>query len=299
MKFVSFLVIASFLNLQALHAKVLQEGWYQILSGQQHVGYLVQKYEFDESKKQFKFTSFMKTNPLGGDVTESVSALSSDGFDPVSYQYTTQVGKNIKLIDANFKAGNMTAKITDGTETKTVQDKLKKGTFLSYFLVYMILQNKAGLKTGTSFEYNAIAEEDAKAYTGYADVKEMETINGHESFKVLTRFKDVKSISNITPIGEVLQVRQPVTGLQLIAATKDEATKGFPSSDKSIKSLFGQVPADSNFSKPIAASSGVSAPVETKSDKKEFTEPSKFPKGMTVPPGKKLPTKVTNPTQAE
>jgi hypothetical protein len=293
MKFVSLLVIASFLNLQVLHAKVLQEGWYQILSGQQHVGYLVQRYDFDESKKQFKFTSFMKTNPLGGDVMESVAATSSDGFDPVSYQYTTQVGKSIKFIDANFKAGSMTAKINEGSEVKTVTDKVKKGTFLSYFLVYMILQNKAGLKSGTSFEYNAIAEEDAKAYTGYADVKEMETINGHESFKVLNRFKDVKSISNITPIGEVLQVRQPVTGLQLIAASKDDATKGFTLADKTLKSLFGTVPADSNFSKPVAAAAPAPAPT------KEFKEPSKYPKGMTVPPGKKLPTKVTNPTQEE
>jgi hypothetical protein len=291
MKFVSLLVIVSFLNLELLQAKVLQEGWYQILSGQQHVGYLVQRYDFDESKKQFKFTSFMKTNALGGDVTESVSAVASDGFDPVSYQYTTQVGKTVKFIDASFKAGNMTAKITENNETKTLQEKLKKGTFLSYFLIYMILQNKAGLKSGVSFQYDAIAEEDAKTFTGYADIKEMETINGHESFKILNRFKDVKSISNVTPIGEVLQVRQPVTGLQLIAASKDEATKGFPSADKSIKSLFGEAPHDSNFSKAATGSPAITVTPPATEEKKEFKEPSKYPKGMTVPPGKKLPVK--------
>src|SRR5690606_41368207 len=65
-------------------------------------------------------------------------------------------------------------------------------------------------------------------------VTEMEDVNGHQSFKVLTRFKDIKSISNITPIGEVIQVRQPVTGIQLKAATQEVATKGFPSAAKSI-----------------------------------------------------------------
>lgn len=299
MKFVSLLVIVSFLtvsiyDLQLLQAKTLQEGWYQVLSGQQHVGYLVQKYDFDESKKQFKFSSFMKTNALGGDVTESVAAVASDGFDPVSYQYTTQVGKTNKLIDASFKAGSMTAKLTENGETKTIQEKLKKGTFLSYFLVYMILQNKSGLKSGVSFQYEAIAEEDAKAYTGYIDVKEMETLNGHETFKTLNRFKDVKSISHITPIGEVIQVKQPVTGLQLIASSKDEATKGFPSSDKSLKFLFGEIPKDSHFSKPKAQAAA--APTEKNV---EFTEPSKFPKGMTVPPGKNMPVKKSDNTIKE
>lgn len=300
MKFTSVLILITFLSAQFANAKVLQEGWYQILSGQQHVGYLVQRYDFDESKKQFKFTSFMKTNALGGDVTESVSALSSDGFDPISYQYTTQVGKTAKLIDASFKKGSMTAKITEGAETKTIQDTLKKGTFLSYFLVYMILQNKSGLKSGASFEYNAIAEEDAKVSKGYADVKEMENVNGHETFKVFNRFKDIKSISNITPIGEVVQVRQPVTGLQLVAASKDTATKGFPSSDKSLKSLFGTIPADSHFSKPkTPVAPAVPVKTEAKPEEAaatpeknvEFKEPSNLPKGTTIPPGKLPPKK--------
>lgn len=285
MKLISALVIVSFLSINLAHAKTLQEGWFQILSGQQHVGYLVQRYSFDEAKKQFKFTSFMKTNALGGDVTESVNATSSDGFDPISYQYTTQAGKSIKLIDASFKAGAMTAKITENNEIKTIQDKLKKGTFLSYFLVYMILQNKSGLKSGVSFQYDAIAEEDAKAYTGFADVKEMEKVNGQEAFKVLNRFKDIKSISYITPIGEVIQVKQPVTGLQLIASTKADATKGFPSSDKSIKALFGTVPQDSHISQTKTTEVSIEKPAEKKVI---FDEPSKFPKGMTVPPGKIL-----------
>lgn len=287
MKFIAALVLVSFLCLQSLQAKVLQEGWYQILSGQQHVGYLVHRYDFDEKKKQFKFTSFMKTNALGGDVTESVTAVASDGFEPVSYQYTTLVGKNNMFIDASFKDGTMTAKITKGGETKTIHEKLKKGTFLSYFLVYMILQNKAGLKSNVSFEYNAIAEEEAKTYKGYVDVKEVESINGHETFKVFNRFKDIKSISNITPIGEVVQVRQPLTGLQLIAASKADATKGFPSSDKSLKTLFTTIPQDSHFSKPKASAIPQVAPAKVDDLKQE---PSTLPKGTTIPPGK-LPPK--------
>ncbi len=288
MKFIAALVLTSFINCNLLHAKTLQEGWYQILSGQQHVGYLVQRYEFDEKKKNFKFTSFMKTNALGGDVTESVTATASDGFEPISYQYTTLVGKSNKFIDASFKSGSMTAKITESGETKTIQEKLKKGTFLSYFLVYMILQNKSGLKSNVSFEYNAIAEEDAKSSKGFVDIKEMETVDGHETFKVFNRFKDIKSISNISPIGEVVRVRQPVSGLQLIAAPQAMATKGFPSSDKSLKSLFTTIPKDSHFSKPKSPAIPQVAPAKV--DQLDSSS-SPLPKGTTVPPGKSLPKK--------
>lgn len=289
MKFISALFFVSFLSLSSLQAKVLQEGWYQILSGQQHVGYIVQRYDFDEAKKQFKYTSFMKTNALGGDVTESVSATASDSLAPVSYQYTTQVGKTAKLIDASFKKNTMTAKVTEGAETKTIQDTFKDDkVFLSYFLVYKLLGHKSGLKKGLSLQYDAIAEEDAKAYKGYVDVTDLEEVNGHQTFKVLNRFKEVKSISSITPIGEVLQVRQPVTGLQLIATTKETATKGFPSSDKSLKALFGTIPQDAHFAKAKAeAPKAEAAPAEKKV---EFKEPSQLPKGTTIPPGK-LPPK--------
>lgn len=287
MKF-ALVLIFSILTFQA-KASVLQEGWYQILSGQQHVGYIVQRYDFDEAKKQFKFTSFMKTNALGGDITESVMAVSSDTFAPISYQYTTQAGKSVKLIDASFKNGSMTAKITENGETKTVQDAIKKEVFLSYFLVYKLLQHKTGIKSGVSLQFDAIAEEDAKVFKGFVDVKEMETVNGHEAFKVLNKFKDVKTISHITPIGEILQMKQPFTGLQSIAATKADATKGFPSSDKLIKTLFGNVPPDSHITKAKAqAAPAAPAPTEKKV---EFSEPSTMPKGMTVPPGKNLPTK--------
>ena len=292
MKFASLIIVALLLN-SPLQAKVLQEGWFQILSGQQHVGYVVQRYDFNESKKQFKFTSFMKTNALGGDVTESVDATASDTFAPVSYQYTTVVGKSSKFIDANFKGDSMTAKITEGGETKTVQDKLKsKETFLSYFLVYKVLQHKTGLKSGLSLEYDAIAEEDAKVFKGYIDVKEMENMNGVEAFKVLNKFKDIKSISHITPIGEIIQVKQPVTGLQLVAATKENATKGFPLSDKSIKTLFGTVPADSHIAKPKQSLTPVQPAAPGKN--LEFSEPSTLPKGTTIPPGKGLPPKKVN-----
>ncbi len=251
----SFLLFASILVFSvSSSAKVLQEGWFKLLLGTQHAGYAVQKYSFDDAKKEFHVTTFTKTNALGGNFTESLTAKSTSGFDPISYQYTMTVGKKTKLIDAAFKNGSMTAKITEDGQTKTIEDKLAKGTFLSSFLVYMILNNKTGMKVGNSFEYNAIAEEDAKSYKGFADVSGTETVNGHETFKVLVKYKDTQYINHVTPIGEMYDVKQPASAVQLVAATKEEATRGFTSSDKLIKNLFGGLPQNSSLAIAKAAS---------------------------------------------
>lgn len=249
MKYIILILFLIFMiNLRA-HSAVLQEGWFQVLLGTQHVGYQVYRYEFDEKKKQFKFTSFTKTNALGGDLTDSLQAVSTQGFEPISYQYTSQVGKESKLIDAAFKNGQMTARIVEKGQTRTETLKIKKETFLSYFLVYLMLNNKSGIKKGLSFKYDAIAEEDAKVYTGFADIKDLEKINGHEVFRVTNKFKNVQAISFITPDGRMMEVRQPTIGSQLKIATQAEATKGFPSAEKSLKTLFKTIPEDSPLTK--------------------------------------------------
>jgi len=287
MKLTAVFIFISIFTIQT-QAKTLQEGWFQLLSGQQHVGYIVQRYSFDDSKKQFKYVAYTKTNALGGNINESVTEVCDTGFAPVSYQYTSQVDKNAKLIDAVFKGDSMTAKITEGDQKNTIQEKIKKGTFLSNFLIYMILNNKAGLKTGNSFEYNAIAEEDAKVSKGFADVKEIETVNGHETFKILNNFKDIKSINHVSPIGEILDIKQPANGLQLIAAKKEDATKGFPSSDKLVKTLFGDIPKDSPLATPKAETKMPTKKSKPKADDAINANAAH----VEVPPGKAMPPKI-------
>jgi hypothetical protein len=183
------------------------------------------------------------------------------------------VGKKPKLIDAVFKNGAMTAKVTEDGQTKTIQDKIDKGTFLSSFLVYMILNNKAGLKTGNNFEYNAVAEEDAKVYKGFADVNATEKSNGHDTFKILVKYKDVQSVNHVTPIGEMYDVKQPASSLQLIASKKEEATKGFANSDKLLKNLFGSIPKDSPLT--VASAEAQKAVAPATSAEKATTLPAK------------------------
>ena len=54
---------------------------------------------------------------------------------------------------------------TDGKKNvRTEESKIPKGTFLSSFLVYILLQKK--LVLNDAFKYSAVAEEDGGSYWG-------------------------------------------------------------------------------------------------------------------------------------
>ena len=226
------------------HAEILFEGYSKILSGDQHIGYVVSRYEFDSKKKQFISTYLLKTGKGNGEVTESLHAVADSELAPISYEYTTLAGKDAKTIDARFKAGTLSAVIKTGGKIQRIEKKIPKGTFLSTFLVYLMLKSKDGLKSETNYEYQAIAEEDAAIYKGQALVGKEENHNGFKAFKILNTFKDSKFLSFVNERGEVLGTNamgQNIT-TELVADPSD-ATTGQSFSSTILKTLFGNVPA--------------------------------------------------------
>lgn len=232
--------------LSKAHATILQEGWYKIISGGQHVGFVVLRIEFDEKKKQFVSTSFTQTNPLAGNLKESLVATTSEKFEPVSYMYTSQIGQLVRIIDTSFSKGNMAAKVKDGEKQESVQQKIEKGTFLSQFLVYVILQSKQGLKAGNNFSYSAIAEEDAKVHSGDAFVQGSEKYQGQDAYKVMVTFKGTKFVNYVTPKGVILVTKSPTQSLSTeLVPNQELATKGFDVNRKHLTLLFKNIPGTS------------------------------------------------------
>src|SRR5690606_26221447 len=109
------------------------------------------------------------------DVTESLRAVADADLNPVSYAYTSIVGKATKTIDAKFTKGKMTATITENGKNKSASLTVPKGGFLSTFLVYLMLKSKSGLTAESKYDYKAIAEEDAAIQKGEAFVNKAET----------------------------------------------------------------------------------------------------------------------------
>lgn len=286
----NFLVALSFLfNTVFARAEILQEGWYKVLVGGQHAGYFVQRYEFDPKLKKFGSTYFLKTNALGGDFTESLQAVAADNLAPLAYKFTNKTGEVVKLIDAEFSKDVMTLKITKDGKTQTSQKALKKGVFLSTFLIFLILQNKAGgLIVDKTYDYMAIAEEDGAIYPGNAHIKALEELAGQSVFRVLNTFKDTKFISFVDVRGTIIATKAPLDSLETKKVnTQAEAVGTIPVSQKSMDELFGKVPADvkTAMAPPPPPKSEKPAVDKSKIDKLKAPE-SQVPEGLSVPPGK-------------
>lgn len=224
-----------------LMAETMFEGAYKVVSDGQHVGYVLQKYDFDPKTKIFTSIYFLKTNEKGGNITESLKAQANDKFQPLNYQYTNQTGDKIKAIDGKFSKEIMQLEITDGKTKKKETHKIPKGTFMSSFLGYMMLQK--GIKKDIKFKYSAVAEEDGASYNGEAFVEGEEKIKDFDVFRVKNKFKSANFVSYITKNGEVLKTDSPAIHLYTeLQKSISDATAGHVLPHKTLALLFGKVP---------------------------------------------------------
>lgn len=240
----SFLIgISIALISHAVRADVLFEGYSKVLVGGVHSGYTIVRYEFDNKKKQFIATTFLKTNELASNLTESLKAVSTDDLKPVSYEYTILMGTTTKAIDATFKNGKFLATVKDGAKIEKISKDLPKGAFLSSFLAYVMLRSPTGFKADTKYEFQAIAEEDAAIYKGVAYVKGQEDFNGLKALRVLNDFKGSKFISMVNEKGEMYSTKAPVQGVSTeLVAKPSEATANFQVPSPILRNLFGDIP---------------------------------------------------------
>ncbi len=226
-----------------LQAEILFEGYAKVLSGGVHVGYIINRYEFDAKKKKFISTSFLKTNDAGGGITESLQAFANEELQPQSYSYTSIVSGKARTIDAKIEKGRLLANVRNGPQDSKIVKDLPKGTFLSTFLTYIMLKSPKGLTVDTKYDYSAIAEEDADLVKGMAYVKEYDDWNGIKALKVINEFKSSKFISHVNEKGEVLSTRSPIQGIATeLVAQPSLATINMQIPTALLKKLFGDVP---------------------------------------------------------
>ncbi len=261
--------------------ETLFEGYAKVIINGQHAGFVVSRYQFDSKKNTFKSDYFLKTGKLGNEITESLQAVSSADLTPISYEYTSVVGKETKTVDAKFKNGNMTAIVTTNGKKSKIEKKIPKGTFLSTFLVYLMLKSKEGLKSDSKYEYQAIAEEDATIQKGQALVGKEETFNGFKAFKILNTFKDSKFLSYVNDRGEVLGTNMLAQNVSTEVVTNPaDATKDQQVSTSLLTAIFGEIP-KGLINAPARANKGV-MPVTKEQGKFEGTPQGQ---GIEIKPG--------------
>lgn len=280
-----FFVLCAFVIIfpQTGRADVLFEGYYKILSAKTPIGYLVQRYATDPKAGTITSIYYLKTNAVGNNVTESLKATATQTFQPISYQYTTQTNAGTKVIDASFKGGKFNYTIAENgktvTKTEDLGDKSDK-IFLSTFVGYVLLNH--GYSAGKNYQYEAVAEEDAKLLMGSAKISSSKKLNGVELFTIENSFKNARFDTVVTDKGEAIAFESP--GLELAGQlVKDpiEATKGHTVPTKTLQLLFGNVPAGTknilhSMPKAAATAPATMAPTPVTAPK---TETPKGPKG--------------------
>jgi hypothetical protein len=234
-------------------ADILFEGFTKVVLAGKHVGYVVQRYEFDPKKKEFQVRHFFHAEGSGISIKESLVARANAGFVPISYQFTEQNGDKLKMIDVAFKGQKMTGTIHSGNAAKggakpklakeIISKEIPKGAFLASFLYYMMLSGKDGIKTGVKYDYAAIAEEEAAVMSGSAYVSKEEKMNEILTFKVLNKFKNAEYISYVTGKAETILTKNATQAIETtLVASLEEAAKGMSVNTSSLKSVFGDMP---------------------------------------------------------
>ncbi len=243
MKLIIILITQLFIISQSFAADTLYEAYAKLMINDEHAGFIVTRYQFDLTKKQFISTYYLKTSSQMTDVSESLKAIADENLNPISYEYTSIAGKDTKTIDATFKGQDMTATIRNNGKVQKVNKKIEKGTFLSSFLIYLMLKSPQGLKSDAQYNYKAIAEEDADIYAGSAVVGKEELNKNIKAYKVKVEFKGQAFVSYVTNKGETIstQVQGQAVSSEIVNNPED-ATGKFLKNKKTLELLFGKVP---------------------------------------------------------
>lgn len=235
-------------SISSAQTKKLFEGYYKISSGPTHVGYFIQRYELDTKRKEFISTYFLRTSEAHGNNTESLKAYATEKLTPIKYQYTSLQGAQSKTIDANLRKNKkdeelLQVRINENGKPRVFEQKIQRGTFLSTFLIYLLLQGEKGVQTGVKYQFTAIAEEDGKPYPGDVYIASEEKIAGQNTYKILYNFKRAQFVNFINDKGDALRTVSPALDLTAeLVPTKELAIQNMNFNEKSLALLFGNVP---------------------------------------------------------
>ncbi len=221
------------------------EAYYKFFLGNKHSGFVIQRFEVHDTKKEMISTYYCFVKTPSGSTTESLLAYSDLNFEPISYQYTALADGKPKLVDAVFKNKKMTATIIENGRSKKVTLAVKPNGFLSTFLNYVILKN--GLSTGKNYNFFALSEEDPAFHEGTANIAAEQKVKNIDAFKIDFNYKGVSFVGLVANNGEPLGTLSPEQNASTeMVATRAEAVGSLPFNEKQISTLFKGLPEGKN-----------------------------------------------------
>ncbi len=240
----------------------LSDGLYRMTLDGAHVGYVIQRYEYDTEKGEFISTFFRRSAEPGGILTESLKARANSRFEPLAYEYRWSLGSAQRHIQAQFTGRQMTAQFQErGPESeppesqRQVSLEIPEKAFLSTFL--SLLMHQQGLSLEKLFNYQVVLEEEARIASGQARVASRQEQKGHKGQTVFVVEHNLKVKgpeaasaplstpyrSHITPEGLLLKTELPVQRLVLEKVEqKPMALGSLELPIEQVQNLFGSLP---------------------------------------------------------
>lgn len=228
---------------QVAWAKPLFEGYYKVTIGENHIGYLIQRFDLNSQNKTFENTYYMHMVIGGVTSIESLQASCDLNFKPIKYKYTSLDDKKAIAIDAVTRGKRMSVKVIENKKARVRDVRLDDQAFFVSFLNYMMLKHPKGLQIGNKYEYAAVAEEDGGLAKGIAWIKERVSEMGMDTYRILNTYKGDKFVNWVNDKGESIKTYVPKIQLTAeLVRSQQEATGSIPFNDKTVRLLFGSIP---------------------------------------------------------
>jgi hypothetical protein len=225
----------------AARAEVTLDAYYAIQVNGKHVGFSVQRDEYDPKTKTHKIKYFIKTNEQDNDMEQFVSTEQTDGYQPKSFRFLSRVRKAESAIRGNVRGKDLKLTFKEPKGQKTVSIPLSGDMFFSSALGPVLIASK--LSKGKALSFHAINEEDGFLGDGVVYVIDETEVSKHKVYRLITHFQNVETEVWLLDTGVALASQS--THIQLRAemvANRLDATEGLDFNLKTLAKYFGSVP---------------------------------------------------------
>lgn len=220
-------------------AAVVFEGFYKIMNGTQHAGFIVERRE-SIPNGNLRLTRYIS---LKDGSSESANLEVDSAFKPLNVYYMTKSGASTRTLRGAVSGGKFTGVETIGQGKKSLEFTVPSQTILDDFVPnYMMAQTKNKLLTGA--KYTIARFVDVPGFS-VVDARLGNAVNrpGLPGMELIQSPKTLEPArtSVISKDGETLSVKVGEYVATLVGSL-NEAAGTIPANTKEVESVFGIMP---------------------------------------------------------
>jgi|GEM_PF-5413432 len=243
------------------HAHIIFEGYYRIEVKGVHRGYVIQRHEYDEAKKERTMSYFVWRKDEGNITQSGVKAVSREDLRPLRYSLYEYINGKSTITNGTFGPKNLVVTKLDGRTNKVIEapDPIAIppiAIFSSYITQILAKSYPADYKDGLYIAYMGFAEENMQFNDGTIRILRSNPFENQMIYQVLSTFMNEDIELFTFRSGEMLGSRSDnLDSVTYLTANKEEAVGDFKLATEAIKKIFGDVPHGAT-NNPVGQSGG-------------------------------------------